>query len=49
MIVVRWGPSPGKGVFMYPKNVPTEGGWAVVDGGHRPLTAAEAAKLFEKP
>jgi len=45
-IVVRWDRHPGRGLYLYPKNFPTQGGRAIYDGGFRPCTAAEAKKLI---
>ena len=47
-IVVRWDRHPGRGLYMYPKNFRTHGGWAVVDGRFNVYTLAEALKLLAK-
>jgi hypothetical protein len=45
-IVVRWDRHPGRGLYMYARNFPSQGGWAIYDGGFRPCTAVEARKLL---
>jgi hypothetical protein len=47
-IVVRWDRHPGRGLYMYPRNFRTHGGWAVVDGRFNVYTLGEALKLLAK-
>ena len=47
-VVVRWDRHPARGLYMYPKDFPQKGGWAIVDGRFWPYTPAEAAALIAK-
>jgi hypothetical protein len=49
-IVVRWDRHPAKGLYMYPKDFPKKGGWAVYNGSFTGvISLAEAEKLLAKP